>query len=61
MISLIDMFLSIIDVLDTIAEDGATSKQKGEAEYLSHFIQSFLFGFNLHLMRSLLGVSNELS
>ena len=52
------MFLSIIDVPDTIAEDGATSEQKGEAEHLSHFIQSFLFGFNLHLMRSLLGVSN---
>jgi hypothetical protein len=61
MISLIDMFPSIIDVLDTIAEDGASSEQKGEAEHLSHFIQSFGFVFNLHLMRSLLGVSNELS
>ena len=58
MITLIDMFPSIIDVLDTIAEDGASSEQKGEAKYLSHFIQSFGFVFNLHLMRSLLGVSN---
>uniref|UniRef100_A0A2N9FFW8 DUF4371 domain-containing protein n=1 Tax=Fagus sylvatica TaxID=28930 RepID=A0A2N9FFW8_FAGSY len=61
LISLIDMFPSIIDVLDTIAEDGATSEQKGEAEHLSHFIQSFGFVFNLHLMRYILGVSNELS
>ena len=38
LISLIDMFPSIIDVLDTIAENGATSEQKGEADYLSHFI-----------------------
>uniref|UniRef100_A0A2N9F3J0 TTF-type domain-containing protein n=1 Tax=Fagus sylvatica TaxID=28930 RepID=A0A2N9F3J0_FAGSY len=58
MISLIDMFPSIIDVLDTIADDGTSSEQKGEAEHLSHFIQSFEFVFNLHLMR---GVSNELS
>ena len=61
LISLIDMFPSIIDVLDTIANDGATSEQKGEAEHLSHFIQSFGFMFNLHLMRYILGVSNELS
>ena len=38
LISLIDMFPSIIDVLDTIVEDGATSEQKGETEHLSHFI-----------------------
>jgi hypothetical protein len=61
LISLIDMFSSIIDVLDTIAKDGATSEQKREAEHLSHFIQSFGFVFNLHLMRYILGVSNELS
>jgi hypothetical protein len=55
------MFPSIIDMLDTIVEDGATSEQKGEAEHLSHFIQSFKFVFNLHLMRYILGASNELS
>jgi hypothetical protein len=61
LISLIDMFPSIVDVFDTIAEDGASSEQKGEAGHLSHFIQSFEFVFNLHLMRYILGVSNELS
>ena len=61
MISLINMFPSIIDMLDTIAEDGASSEQKGEVEHLSHFIQYFGFVFNFHLMRSLSGVSNELS
>jgi hypothetical protein len=55
------MFPFIIDVLDTIAKDGATSEQKGEAEHLSHFIQYFGFVFNFHLMRYILGVSNELS
>ena len=59
--SLIDMFSSIVDVLDTIAKDGATLEQKGEAGHLSYFIQSFEFVFNLHLMRYILGVSNELS
>ena len=61
LISLIDMFLSIVDVLDTIADDGASSELKREARHLSHFIQSFEFVFNLHLMRYILGVSNELS
>ena len=36
LISLIDMFPSIIDVLDIITEDGATSEQKGKAEHHSH-------------------------
>jgi hypothetical protein len=61
MISLIDMFPSIVDVLDAVAEDGATSELRGQVEHLSHFIQSFGFAFNLHLMRYILGVSNELS
>ena len=61
MISLINMFPSIIDMLNTITEDGASSEQKGEVEHLSHFIQYFGFVFNFHLMRSLSGVSNELS
>jgi hypothetical protein len=61
MISLIDMFPSIVDVLDAVAEDGATLELRGQAEHLSHFIQSFGFMFNLHLMKYILGVSNELS
>jgi hypothetical protein len=61
LISLIDMFPSIINMLDTIAKNGATLKQKGEAKHLSHFIQSFGFVFNLLLMRYILGVSNKLS
>jgi hypothetical protein len=61
LISLIDMFPSIVDVLDVVAKDGATSELRGQAEHLSHFIQSFGFAFNLHLMRYILGVSNELS
>jgi hypothetical protein len=55
------MFPSIVDVLNDVAEDGATSELRGQAEHLSHFIQSFGFAFNLHLMRYILGVSNELS
>ena len=40
LISLIDMFSYIVDVLNDVAEDGATSKQKGEAEHLLDFMQT---------------------
>uniref|UniRef100_A0A2N9IKZ9 DUF4371 domain-containing protein n=1 Tax=Fagus sylvatica TaxID=28930 RepID=A0A2N9IKZ9_FAGSY len=49
------------DGASNMQEDGATSELRGQAEHLSHFIQSFGFAFNLHLMRYILGVSNELS
>ncbi|GFY95342.1 dihydroxyacetone kinase [Actinidia rufa] len=61
LISLIDMFSAVIDVLEMISEDGSNSEQRAEANVLLHSIQSFGFVFNLHLMRAILGITNELS
>ena len=61
LISLIDMFSSVVDVLDMVSEDGINAEQRGEANVLLDLLQSFEFVFNLHLMRSILGITNELS
>lgn len=55
------MFESIIDVLDFIVEDGLNSEQRAEASNLLELIQSFDFVFSLHLMKVILGNTNELS
>ncbi|XP_052177634.1 uncharacterized protein LOC127791694 [Diospyros lotus] len=49
-----------VDVLEMIVDDGST-EQKCEADDLLDSIQSFEFAFNLHLMRTILAISNELS
>ena len=54
LISLIDMFSSVVDVLDMVSKDGINAEQRGEANVLLDLIQSFEFVFNLHLMRSIL-------
>ncbi|XP_057798119.1 uncharacterized protein LOC131014237 [Salvia miltiorrhiza] len=61
LISLITLFSSTIKVLEIIVEDGVSSEQKGEANNLLGLMQSFDFVFTLHLMRSNLGITNELS
>ena len=55
------MFSSVVDVLDMVSEDGINAEQRGEANVLLDLLQSFEFVFNLHLMRSILGITNELS
>ncbi|PKA59372.1 hypothetical protein AXF42_Ash001466 [Apostasia shenzhenica] len=60
-LNIIIMFSSIIDVLDFIREDGLTSEQKAEATGLLDVILSFDFIFNIHLMKTILRVTNELS
>ena len=55
------MFSSVVDVLDMVLEDGINSEQRGEANVLLDLLQSFEFVFILHLMRSILGITNELS
>lgn len=61
LMNLIILFSSVIDVLEIVAEDGTSSEQKGEACVLLDLIQSFEFVFNMHLMKNVLGISNELS
>nr|XP_025694449.2 zinc finger MYM-type protein 1-like [Arachis hypogaea] len=58
---LISLFSSVVNVLEYVEEDGNNSEQRAEACHLLNFIQSFEFIFNLHLMKNILGVTNELS
>jgi len=60
-INLIIMFSSIIEAVEDIVEDSLYSEQKAEANILIQSLQTFEFAFNLHLMKSVLGITNELS
>ena len=51
------MFVSI----DNVVENGFSLEQRIEAKVLFWLIQSFDFVFNLLLMSSMLGITNELS
>lgn len=55
------MFPSVIEVLERVVEDGLNSEQRGEASALLESLQSFDFIFILHLMRRILGITNDLS
>ena len=59
-LNLILMFSTIVDVLEIIKEDGL-SDQKVEARSIMRSILSFEFVFPLHLMKNILGITNELS
>ena len=61
LVNLIHMFSSIIDVIESIIEDGLYSNQRVEANILIGLLQTFEFVFDLHLMKGVLGISNELS
>ena len=61
LLRLINMFSSVIEVLEIIVEDDSNSKQRYEATNLLESIQSFNFVFSLHLMRTILEITNELS
>ena len=51
----------VIDVLEVVEEDGLHLKQRAEACVLINVLQSFDFAFNLHLIKNVLGIANELS
>lgn len=55
------MFSFVIEVLDIVVEDGSNSEQRAKACVLLDSMQSFEFIFNLHLMKNILGITNELS
>ena len=59
-LNLILMSSTVVDVLEIIEEDGL-SDQKVEARSIMRSIQSFEFVFTLHLMKNILGITNELS
>ncbi|XP_057760207.1 uncharacterized protein LOC130980562 [Arachis stenosperma] len=60
-LSLISIFSSVVEVFEVIEEDENNPEQRAEACQLLNHIQSFEFVFNLHLMKIILGVTNELS
>ncbi|XP_059451114.1 uncharacterized protein LOC132181905 [Corylus avellana] len=55
------MFSSVFEAIKDIVEDGLYSEQRIEANILIQSFQTFEFAFNLHLMKSVLGITNELS
>ena len=59
-LNLILMFSVVVDVLEIIEENGL-SNQKVEARSIMRSILSFEFVFTLHLMKNILGITNELS
>ena len=59
-LNLILMFSAVVDVLEIIEEDDL-SDQKVEARFIMRSILSFEFVFSLHLMKKILGITNELS
>jgi len=61
LMSMISMFTTIVEVLELIIEDGVSLDQRGEANNLFELMQSFHFVFCLFLMKSILGITNELS
>ena len=52
---------SATDVIETIIEDGLDSDQRAEATILISLLQTFEFVFNLHMMKGVLSINNELS
>ena len=59
-LNLILMFSTVVDVLEITEEDGL-SDQKVEVQSIMRSILSFEFVFALHLMKNILGITNELS
>ncbi|GAV89309.1 LOW QUALITY PROTEIN: DUF4371 domain-containing protein, partial [Cephalotus follicularis] len=61
LMNLILMFSSAIDVLEIVRTDGSSLELKAEAFAILTFVQTFEFAFNLNLMKTILGMTNELS
>ena len=59
-LNLILMFPVVVDVLEIIEENGI-SDHKVEAQFIMRSILSFEFVFTLHLIKNILGITNELS
>ncbi|XP_057426221.1 uncharacterized protein LOC130719620 [Lotus japonicus] len=51
----------MIDVLEIVEEDGISLDQRGESCALLNLMQSFEFVFILHMMKNILGNTDELS
>ncbi|XP_022893860.1 uncharacterized protein LOC111408321 [Olea europaea var. sylvestris] len=61
LLNLIIMFSAIVDVVEMIATDDTSCRKRGEARILLGSMLTFDFVFSLHLMKKVLGISDELS
>ncbi|XP_042452193.1 uncharacterized protein LOC122036840 [Zingiber officinale] len=61
LLSLIHLYPSIIDVLLFVEEEGKDHKQRAQANNLLELIGKYEFIFQMHLMKNILGVTNDLS
>ncbi|XP_074377760.1 uncharacterized protein LOC141719283 [Apium graveolens] len=55
------MYPSVVNLLEYVENYGTLSNQRSNANDLLDIIQCFEFGFLLHLMKNVLGITNELS
>ncbi|XP_074323474.1 uncharacterized protein LOC141660388 [Apium graveolens] len=61
LLNLLTLYSSTIEVLEIIIDDVSSSEQRFDATNILLNMQSYGVAFTLHLMRSILGISNELS
>ncbi|XP_058726744.1 uncharacterized protein LOC131598130 [Vicia villosa] len=61
LLRLVSLFPSVCEVLDIILKDSLSAEQRVETRQLLNTLQSFEFIFKLHLMRNILGITNDLS
>ncbi|KAL3819974.1 hypothetical protein ACJIZ3_005879 [Penstemon smallii] len=60
-VNLINMYSTVVDVVEMIEEEGSISDKRAEASVLMDYLHSFEFVFSLHLMKNILGITNDLS
>ncbi|XP_058222969.1 uncharacterized protein LOC131332690 [Rhododendron vialii] len=61
LLNLIVMFKSAIEVLGMIASDDPSTNHKAQARSIKKSMLSFKFVFSLHLVKNVMGITNELS
>ncbi|GAV66288.1 Dimer_Tnp_hAT domain-containing protein/DUF4371 domain-containing protein [Cephalotus follicularis] len=61
LVNLFSLFSFLGQVLEIIVDDGLSPEQRSAAATLLDSVYCFDFAFNLHLMKTLLGITNELS
>jgi hypothetical protein len=61
LMNMIVMFPSVIEVIDDIAQNGGRAIDRLKAKGVLDAIQTFDFVFMMHIMKVILGITNELS
>lgn len=61
LLRLVDLFSSVVEVLEHVEEDGTDNNMRCQANGLLKYIKTFEFVFYLHLMLLILGLTENLS